>query len=140
MISVVLVSALTAVALWLWFGGPGTRKYQPIITSLTSGPFASSPTGRVDLASQFPGITPQNEMFLNRRDDGSFVAFFPTFYGKGVTIGGLVYTSRPLRLEDTYVRALGTTLDRRFIDVGPWNKLSVDSRVNEHWYRVSRGI
>jgi hypothetical protein len=139
-VGVIVVTAGTALALWAWFGGPNTRRYEPIVQSLTSGEFANTPTGRIDLAQQFPGVTPQNEMFVTRRGDGSFMAMFPTFYGKGQTIGGLVYTSRPLRVEDTYIRKSGTSLDRPYIDVGPWNKLSVDARVNEHWYRVSRGI
>jgi hypothetical protein len=138
----VLAAMATGIALWFWFATPNTKKYQPLIDRLTGNPgeFEPNQLGRVDLSKTFPGLTPRDELFLRRRDDGSFVALMPTYYPKGIAIAGLLYTSRPLRLEDTYVRTSGTSLDRRLIDVGGWSKLSIDARIDEHWYRVSRGI
>ena len=130
--------AVTAFLLWYWFA-THTAKYEPIIRQIEANQLgASGPV--IDLSKAFPGVTPRDEMFITRRPDGSFVALFPTYYGKGISIGGLLYTSRPLRPEDTYLAVFGTALDRRQIDVGSWAKLSLDDRVNEHWYRVSRGV
>jgi hypothetical protein len=142
-LAAVVVAAFTGAALWYWFAGPNTQKYQPLIDRLASNPgeFEADPMGRVDISKNFPGLTPHDEIFLQRRDDGSFLALMPTFYpGKGIAIGGLLYSSRPLRLEDTYVKATGTSLDRRLVDVGGWTKLRLDTRIDDHWYRASKGM
>ena len=139
-IAVIVVTCGTAAALWAWFAGPNTSKYEPVIQRIAAGEFTPDERGRIDLSKSARGLTPQDECFITRRGDGSFAAFFPTLYGKGTSIMGLLYTSRPLQLSETYVQTLGTTLDRRVIDVGSWSKLVLDTRLNDHWYRVSRGM
>jgi hypothetical protein len=142
-LAAVVVAACTGAALWYWFATPNTGKYQPLIDRLASNPaeFETDQMGRVDISKTFPGITPRNEIFLQRRDDGSFLALMPTYYpAKGIAIGGLLYSSRPMRLEDTYVKATGTSLDRRLVDVGGWTKLRLDTRIDDHWYRASKGM
>jgi hypothetical protein len=139
-LAALVVAAVTAAAMWAHFAAPNTAKYQPLLAQLASGQLQAEANGRVDLSQSFPGLTPHDEAFITRRDDGSFVALLPTDYPKGIAIAGLLYTSRPLQIDDTYVRTSGTALDRRYVDAGPWRGLSIDARVDEHWYRVSKGV
>jgi hypothetical protein len=140
LVAVLITATLAASAflLWYWFA-PHTGRYGPILKQIEANQLGAT-GGRIDLSHDFPGVTPHDEAFITRRPDGSILVMFPTYYGKGISIGGLMYTSRPLRSDDTYVQELGTVLDRRVIDVGNWTRLSLDDRVNEHWYRVSRGV
>ncbi len=138
-LAAVLVSGGTGWALWAFLRGPNTGRFEPVISAIGAGKLDGDVIGRVNLSRTFPGVQERDEMYLTRRGDGSFVAMFPTYYGKGTSIGGLVYTSRPLREEDTEVKNLATTLDRRVIKVGRW-ALDLDRRIDEHWYRVSKGM
>src|SRR5436305_9585104 len=92
---VVLAAALLALAigaaLWFWFAGPNTGKYGPMLAQLAAGQLGADDKGRVTLAEAFPGLTPRDEAFVLRRDDGSFAAFIPTYYPKGIAIVGLLY-------------------------------------------------
>lgn len=136
---ILIVTAATALALWSWFSAPNTAKYEPVLRQITAKQLDAT-NGRIDLSQVFPGLVARDEVFISRRPDDTFLAFFPTYYGKGISIGGLMYTSRPLVPQDTYVRQYASTLDRRMIDVAAWRGLSIDGRVNEHWYKVSRGV
>jgi hypothetical protein len=137
MLAIILVTAGTALALWAYFRAPDTAQYAPVISLLNAGQL-NADRGRIDLAKSFPGLSPNDQMYLTRRPDGSYVAMFPTYCGKGFTIAGLLYSSRPLTQSDTYSAAWGTNLSQRFIDVGSWKHLILNHRIDEHWYRVSR--
>jgi hypothetical protein len=138
--AVIIVCGVTAYALWAHFSNPPTSKYEPVIEQLASGKLNSDEIGNVSLAGAFAGLTPKDEMYLTRRSDGSFLAFFPTYCGPGVCVAGLVYTSRPLQEQDTYYGPLKTVLDRRLINVGSWPKLQMNKKLDDHWYMVSRGL
>jgi hypothetical protein len=138
-LAAVVVFAVTAYALWSHFANPSTSKYEPVIEQLAGGSLNPDKLGRVRLTS-YSGLTPKDEIFVTRRADGSFVAFFPTYYGPGICIAGTLYTSRPLQDQDTYHQELSTAFDRRLIDVGSWPKLSIDKKLDDHWFMVSRGL
>jgi hypothetical protein len=138
--AVLLVSGITSYALWAHFSNPPTGKYDPVIEQLASGKLDGDSIGRVDLSRAFQGLTPKDEMFITRRTDGSFLAFFPTYYGPGICIAGVLYTSRPLQDADTYSIQLASALDRRMIDVGAWPRLTMDKKLDENWFTVSRGL
>src|SRR5271170_3329272 len=114
--AVVLVTAATGYALWAALSGPNLSKYEPLITELAAG-------------------TLNDEIFLTRRPDGSFAALFPTYYSKGPIIAGLMYTSRPLTDQDTYMRSMAIGFNRPLIRIGVWKNLAINRRIDEHWYK-----
>jgi hypothetical protein len=93
--------------------------------------------GRVNLAKQFPGITGHNDAYLTYRDDGTFIVMFPTYYGLGQEITGLVYTSRKLTDDDTHGRTSAIHFDQKLIKAGSYDHLLLESRINDNWYHVS---
>jgi hypothetical protein len=107
-----------------------------VIQLLTDRKLDCDELGRIDLTSLLPGVTPHDEMFLTRRSDGSFLALFPTYYGPGTSIIGMMYTSRPLQEQDTYSHSL----NQREITIGNWTKLAIDKRLDDHWYSVSHRL
>jgi hypothetical protein len=136
--AVIGVSLVVALLLWVHFSRPNTGIYGPIIQEIAAGKFQGDGRGHVDLSGPFPGVTPHDEMFLVRRSDDSFLAMFPTYYGRGTSLVALLYTSHPLQDEDTFSRPEMPT--RRLIDVGSWTGLSIDKRVDDHWYQVSHHL
>jgi hypothetical protein len=137
-LAVTIVSAAMALAIWEHFANPSTRLYAPVIQLLTAGQLDCDEHGHIDLARQFPGLTPHDEMFVTRRDDRSFLALFPTYYGRGTSLAGLMYSSRPLQDEDTYSHSYAIT--QREITVASWTKLAIDKRLDDHWYMVSHNL
>ena len=125
--------------LYVFLSGPNLAKYDPILRELDANRLTDT-HGRIDLTGTLADLTPHKEMFLTRRPDGSYLAMFPTYYGKGIEIAGLMYTSRLLRENDVTLVSTGVSLTQRNIAIGPWTKLVLEKRVNEHWYRVSRGL
>jgi hypothetical protein len=136
--AITLVAAAMAFAIWDHFSGPDTRAYAPIIDRLAAGQLEGDARGHIDTAKDFPGLTPHDEIFLTRHDDGSFLALIPTYYGPGSSLVGLMYTSRPLQDEDTYSHDFAP--GQREITIGSWTKLAIDKRIDEHWYLVSHGM
>lgn len=136
-LAIVIVTGGTALALWAYYRPPDTARYAPVISLLDAGQLTDS-GGEIDLAKSFPGMVANDRMYLTRHPDGSYLAMFPTYRGKGLTISGLLYCSRPLTDHDTYNAAWGTTMSQRFIDVGAWKHLILNDRLDNHWYRVSR--
>ncbi len=132
---------IAAASLWWWWR---TRlpvgEYLQVINRLDDVQFVPDLHGRIDLSKTFPGVTPQDEMFITRRPDGSFLAFFPTFYAKGPVIAGWMYTSRPLQTTDTFSQGLAVDFNQQLIRVGPWGRLGIDKKADDHWYRVSYGL
>jgi hypothetical protein len=137
-LAVTVVCAVVALALWEHFANPNTSIYGPVVQLLAAGQLDGDEYGRIDLISQFPGLTPHDEIFLAHHSDRSFLALFPTYYGRGTSLVGLMYTSRPLQDEDTYTRPIAPTL--RLVDIGGWSRLVIDKRLDDHWYRVSHSL
>jgi len=136
--AVLLVCSAVAFATWYHFTGPSTRPYGPVIQLLSDGKLSPDEFGRIDLTKQFPGLTPHDEMFFTRRGDGSFLALFPTYYGPGTSIVGLMYASRPLTDQDTYNHDYAAS--QREITVGSWTRLAIDKRIDDRWYMVSHAL
>jgi hypothetical protein len=134
------VAAAAAGVLWFLLGSPRTSRYQPIIDAYAGRQIFPDSVGRITLTPPYTGLTPRDEIFVQRRPDGAFLAFFPTFYPKGAEIAGLLYTSRPFEQTDWFRHGLGIDLVHPFLNVGPWSHLRIDSRIDEHWYRVSQGM
>ena len=136
-VAILGVAAATAWILWVCLSGPDTGKYAPVIQQISQGRFDGK---KIVLPQPFHDLTANGEVYLTRRDDGSFLALFPTQIPHDVHLTGLMYTSRPLQDQDLSQQSNGTSVIQQVIDVGEWRKLVIDQRLNEHWYFVSHGI
>jgi hypothetical protein len=139
-LAMVVVIVGTVFGLWLFLSGPNIAKYAPVIADLASGRLNDDGSGRIDLAKSFPGLTPQDEIFITHHPDGSFVVLFPNYYAKGPVIAGFMYASRSLTDQDTRSRQLGVGSEQQIITVGQWRKLVINRKLDGHWYRVSYGM
>ena len=121
------------------FARPTDPRYQQFVRLLADDPAALVPDGRgrVALPPRFDGLTPHGEAFVVRRADGSFVVLFPTSYGNGTALVGLLYTSRPFRDGDTYFHQTTLGSGRQVIDVGNYHRVNLNDRVDEHWFHAS---
>ena len=126
--------------LWFWNTQPRLYRFTSLLEQVKNNTLTPDTSGRLYLAKSFPGLTPRDEAFAVHRADGSFLCFIPTYYGQGISIGGLLYTSRPLHDEDLRVAKSPDRPGARTIDVGSWTRLSLDGRIDEHWYHISRGL
>jgi hypothetical protein len=124
-------------AAWSYYDAPPLARYSQVLTMLSAGQLQPDSHGTVDLSGKFSGLTPKDLAYVTRHDDGSFLAMFPTYYGEGAQIAGLLYTSRPLRDEDLHQPDTAIHFDRRLIDVGSYCNLLLEKRINPSWYHVS---
>lgn len=131
-----VVAALVGGALWYHFSNPDPSRYEPVVKALTANEWPSD-SGRISLTARFPGLTPRDEMYITRRADQSFLALFPTYYGRGTSLLALMYTSRPIDDADTWANASDPL--HRYITVARW-KLCIDRRIDDHWYLVSHRL
>ncbi len=139
---VIVASGLTMLlggsyAAWHYFDVPPLDRYAPLIARMASHQVQGDDRGIVDLSKTYPGLTPRDTAYIRWRSDGTFAAMFPTFYGQGAEIAGLVYTSRPLREEDTQPHEGYLNFEQRVIGVGTYDYLVLDKRINPNWYHVS---
>jgi hypothetical protein len=139
-------AALAAVVLFLLGGGyvawscydvPALSRYTPVLAMLASNQLEPDSQGVLDLSTQFPGLTPRNHAYFTRRSDGSFVVMFPTYYGEGVEVEGLLYTSRPLQDQDLHYRVSVIHFNQQVIAAGTYTDLLLEKRINPSWYHVS---
>ena len=126
--------------IWWQQREPSTSVYQPVIALMQQNNLPLDRPGHCNLSKNFPGLTPRDELLFTRRTDGSFLILFPTKYGEGTQVTGLMYTSRPLTADDTYLRPSPIHYSDRLIDIGGYGGLLIDDRVDEHWYHVSYRI
>ena len=144
------VAAVVAVAVavggflaWRHAARPVDPRLAAVVARLAADPL-SMPVdgrGRVDLSTTgFAGLTPRDEAFVVRRPDGSFVALFPTYYGGGTTLVGLLYTSRPFAPGDTFDTQPTQGDTQTVIHVANYRGTRIDNRIDDHWYRVSYGM
>ena len=141
----IVVAGLTALlgggyAAWRYFDVPPLDRYAPLIAQIAARQIDGDALGRIDLSKKYPGLTPKDVAYITRREDKSFVLMFPTFYGEGTQVAGLIYTSRPLRDEDTTPRTESLQFGERVISVGSYQYLIVDKQINPNWYHVSYHI
>jgi hypothetical protein len=136
---VVLVLAGGGVAWWM-HTHPSFDRYHAALEAMRSHRVKVDEDGRVDFSSDFPGLVPQNQAYVTWLENGNFRAMFPTDLGGGSTVIGLMYTSRPLTEDDTHLRISAIHFDQRVVQVGSYENLLLDKKLNENWYRVSYRI
>jgi len=127
-----------AYAAWRYFDAPPLERYAPLLAQMAAHKADTDDQGRVQLLKTFPGLTPQDMAYIRWHDDGSFLALFPTFYGEGSQMAGLLYTSRPLQDQDTHLRdSSAINFAQRLIGVGTYDHLILEKQINPNWYHVS---
>ena len=120
-----------------YFEKPSFARYTPVLAAMADHHVTVDSEGRVDLSRQFPGITGKNDAYVTWRDDGSLLAMFPTYYGEGQQIAGLLYTSRPLGDGDVLYRDGVISFTNKLVSVGSFGYLRLEKKINENWYHVS---
>jgi hypothetical protein len=124
-------------AAWRYFDSPRLEKYSTLIQQISNRQILAESDGHIDLSKAFPGLTPKDIAYVTWRDDGSFAAMFPVYYGEGSQIAGLVYTSRPLQDGDTHLRDSPVHIAQQLIEVGSYQNLILEKQINPNWYHVS---
>jgi len=137
LVAATLIAAGGGFAAWKYFDTPPLSRYDALLQQMSTQQIPSDPQGRVDLSKKFSGLTPKDIAFIRWRDDGSFVAMFPTYYGEGSQIAGLLYTSRPLQDGDTHLRESATNFAQQQIGVGTYENLLLEKQINPNWYHVT---
>lgn len=122
---------------WWCTDHPSFDRYSPALAAMQAHRISVDSDGRVDFSKDFPGLTPRNFALISWLDDGSFRVVFPTYHGEGAELSGLLYTSRPLREDDTRLRLSAVHFDQHVIQVGSYPSLLLDKKLNDNWYRVS---
>jgi len=117
----------------------GSGKYEPVVTDIQSGALVIHTNGAVRLSGKFDGLTPDDQIFVEKKPDGSLFVLFPTWYGRGNDLDGVLYCSRDLLPSDYYTIAWGSGGKQQHIDVGGRDMLTVHD-YKPHWYKVSRRL
>jgi hypothetical protein len=141
LIALLVLVALGVVLIFVARDAPDTRAYQPIVVAITNGTLVVPPTpgGEVKLSAALSGVTPRDEVIVERRPDGRLFILFPTWYGRGQDIEGWLYCSGPLKSTDFYIVDWGAGGKVDHIDVADRKMLTVISK-GSTWYRVSRRL
>jgi hypothetical protein len=116
-----------------------TAKFEPILSDIQSGALAPQANGAVGLPQKFAGATPKNEIFVEKKPDGSLFVLFPTWYGRGADLDGILYCSRALQPPDYYTMDWGPGGKHQHLAVGGCDLLTVHA-YKSHWYIVSRRV
>lgn len=135
----ILCFAVAALCVALFLFDSGTAKFEPILFDIQTGTLIFKTNGALTLPAKFAGNTPKNEIFIEKTLDGSLFVLFPTWYGRGSDLEGLLYCSRPLAPSDSYSIDWGPGGIHQHMDVGGCNMLSIDA-LKPNWYKVSRRL
>jgi hypothetical protein len=135
--AVIVIAGGGGFAAWKYFDTPPLSRYDAVLKQMSIRQIDSDSDGRIDLTRLFPGLTPKDLAYIRWRDDGSFTAMFPTYYGEGSQIAGLLYTSRPLQDGDTHLRESATNFAQQQIGVGTYENLLLEKQINPNWYHVT---
>ena len=114
-------------------------EFATVVQDIQTGVIPVAANGSVPLPERFAGLTPRNEIFVERKPDSRLLVLFPTWYGRGDDIEGLLYCSSALKAEDFYTVDWGQGGRRQHIDIAGRDMLTVRG-FKEHWYYVSRRI
>ena len=114
-------------------------KFEPVVSDIQAGVLKFQTNGVVGLPTKFVGLTPKDEIFVEKKPDGSLFVLFPTWYGRGNDIEGVLYCSHALLPSDFYTIDWGAGGKQQHIDVGGRDMLTVHD-YQPHWYKVSRRV
>jgi hypothetical protein len=127
-------------AWYRYYATPPLSRYDQVLAALRDHQIPPDESGRLDLSKQFPGITGHNDAYITYRPDNTFIVMFPTYYGLGQEVAGLLYTSRKLTEDDTHGRNSAINFEQRLVKAGSYDHLLLENRINDNWYHVSYKI
>jgi len=119
--------------------GSSTARYESVLADIESGVLVAPTNGVLKLPTRFAGLAPQGEMYVETKSGGRLFVLFPTWYGRGSDIEGLLYCSGSLTASDFYTIDWGAGGKHEHLDVGRRNMLTV-SDLKPHWYSVTRRL
>ena len=136
-----MIRFITLLCLALMAVGCNSRsaKFEAVVSDIQSGVFVIHTNGAVRLDPKFAHLTPDEEIFVEKQADGSLFILFPTWYGRGQDLEGILYCSRALLPSDYYTIDWGAG-GKQHIDVGGRDMLTVHDYKPPHWYNVSRRL
>jgi hypothetical protein len=138
-VGVIPIFAVAAILLLLGGCRAPTSKYLPVVSSIASGTTKVPANGVVGLAPTWPGLTPRDVAYAERRPDGRLFILFPTWYGRGQDIEGWLHCSGPLGPADFHNVNWGGTNNQAALDAAGYDLLTVESQ-SPPWYRVTRRL
>lgn len=114
-----------------------SAKFEPVIRDIQSGKFVLPTNGMVQLPQRFASLTPKGEIFVERQPTGRLLVLFPTWYGRGSDLEGMLYCSSPLQPTDYYTINSGSGQANDYLSVGGRDLLTVQKH-HPPWYEVTR--
>ena len=136
-----MIRATTFLCFVLMAVGCSSRsaKFDAVVSDIQSGVLVVHTNGAVRLPAKFASLTPNDEIFVEKKPDGSLFVLFPTWYGRGNDLDGVLYCSRALLPSDYNTIDWGAGGKQQHIDVGGRDMLTVHD-YKPHWYKVSRRL
>jgi len=119
--------------------GSPADKFAPVVQAIQSGQLSVQTNGIFRLPQRFAGLTPSDDVFVERRPDGVLFVLFPTWYGRRNDLEGFLYCARELQASNYYTIDWGAGGKRQHIDVAGRDMLTVQN-YRSHWYRVTRRL
>lgn len=138
--SIIMTLLVTTISLMTACSNP-PAKYQPIVQAIEGGTLTRITDGVIKLPPELAGITPRDEIYIEKKADGRMFVLFPTDYGRGDDLDGYLYCSGGLLPSDYYSIdwGAGSGGTQQHINVAGKQMLSVEE-YQPNWYRVTRRL
>ena len=115
-------------------------KYLGVIGKIEAGTIKPGGKSPVKLPAQYGGITPMDEVYVEKRPGGKLLVLFPTWYGRGSDVEGFLYCSQPLGPADFYQVDWGVGGKHEHLDVGEASLLTVKRHLRGPWHKAGRRL
>jgi hypothetical protein len=113
--------------------------YRAVLEEIGAGRITTGPEGTAPLPGRYTGLTPRDEVFIDRRPGGVVLVLFPVWYGRGGDLQGYLHASRPLADADYYTVDWGPGGVHQHLTVAGVEFLSAEP-VRPPWYWVWRRV
>lgn len=116
-----------------------TADFEDVVQKVKEGSLKPNKDGVIVVPIKSAEGVVNNEIFVEKRNDGLLLVLFPTKTGRGDDLEGFLYCSRELRPSDYYTVNWGEGGVHKHIDVATRYLLTVE-RLTPNWYSVSRRL
>jgi hypothetical protein len=116
-----------------------SSKFEPVVADIQKGVITLTTNGAIALPPRFANLAPRGEIYAEKKSDGRLLVLFPTWYGRGNDIEGLLYCSASLLPTDFYTVDWGPGGKQQHMDVAGRDLLRV-AEYKAHWYNVTRRL
>jgi hypothetical protein len=97
----VISSLLATGCAELMEGSFNQREAEKVAAAVITGTLKPDAGGVVDLPDRWTSVSRRGRIYVTRKEDGLFLALFPTWRGKGSNLRGYLFSNRPLTDNDT---------------------------------------